>query len=638
MLGCLMGTPPLLAQLELQMPLEAPRQAPAIRAATAPVRLPFFDDFSYESPSPLAAYWQTGRDVRVTHHVATNAPTIGVATLDAARANGALHVTQPAETFAADTLTSAPIELTPDIDSTVYLSFRFQPGGLGAPPLEGDTLFLDFWAPQSGQWHRAWSAVYRGKTQTVTQTHYSIDGEQYVETQRVTKPTEHFYRAHVAVRGAQFVRPGFQFRFRNLATVSASNVAKGTAGNASHWHLDLVYLDENRHYDDTLMADVGCLTYPKMPFEPYSAIPFEAFSHYLEQRPPYTVDSLAFSYTNFDNRVYNVKRDFLIEDLTGVQPPLRFTAGSENTRPLDTVVCQRSYTLPWEQLAGREVHLRFSAILTTDTSARRAPFRWNDTIRSVLHFTDEYAYDNGAPDVGYGVVGVGAEKAAVAIRFAPVAPTAIKGIRIWFNHILGAEERKNIYLCIWTDKGGRPGTLLYQERVTPPKNQDELGMFHYFELEHAVEFHEPLFVGWRQTSPDMLNVGLDKQRRNLPAMFYQTTGGWLASEIGGVPLLRVVCDGNGSSQGPGIETPVERADEPSYEVTPIPNPATHWLIVESNSPTGTFALYSITGQLVARGLPLNQAVDVSHLPRGLYIIRVAIAGGQAGISRKLVLQ
>src|SRR5690554_1227894 len=72
--------------------------------------LPFFDDFAYPYTYPNPNNW-IDADAYINTAFGKNAPTIGVATLDALQSNGSLHENASTSQFTADYLSSQPINL-----------------------------------------------------------------------------------------------------------------------------------------------------------------------------------------------------------------------------------------------------------------------------------------------------------------------------------------------------------------------------------------------------------------------------------------------------------------------------------------------------------------------------------------------
>ena len=151
-----------------------------------------------------------------------------------------------------DILESKPIYLKTDPDggadynplndTAIWLSFFYQPQGLGDAPEPGDSLILQLYSPITNKWSTKWK----------------MEGG----------PIQPFKFASVNIRSSIYFQDGFKFRFLNYASVS---------GNFDHWNIDYVRLDENRSVNDTTMDDVGLLDPGKSLIVDYSQMPW---SHY----------------------------------------------------------------------------------------------------------------------------------------------------------------------------------------------------------------------------------------------------------------------------------------------------------------------------------------------------------------------
>jgi hypothetical protein len=150
-------------------------------------------------------------------------PTIGVATLDAIDATGALYSVAGPYQFEADYLTSQPIRLdsvfTPVQraifkSDSVYLSFYYQPQGRGSMPAKKDSLVLEFHSPINLTRSRAYPILQSLRT-----------GLYMVKCRRRSVDTfalqnGHYFRQVLipVTDSAIYFKKGFQFRFRNYAS------------------------------------------------------------------------------------------------------------------------------------------------------------------------------------------------------------------------------------------------------------------------------------------------------------------------------------------------------------------------------------------------------------------------------------
>ncbi|RLD52198.1 MAG: hypothetical protein DRI94_03865, partial [Bacteroidetes bacterium] len=194
-------------------------------ASKDPLELPFWDDFSDSNMFPNSNLWQD-QTAYINNTLAINPPSIGVATMDAVDSQGKIYETADYNTeFIADSLTSQPINLNYPGNTTIFLSFFYQPQGIGDAPELNDSLFLEFYAPDDGQWNKVWSVA--------------------------GSDNKDFTFVILAVNEAKYLKNNFQFRFRNYASFGTS-VYPSLATNCDFWHIDYVYLNKDRTINDTV--------------------------------------------------------------------------------------------------------------------------------------------------------------------------------------------------------------------------------------------------------------------------------------------------------------------------------------------------------------------------------------------------
>jgi len=118
------------------------------------LELPFFDDFSINTGNPDGELW-TDSYVFINNNYSDNPVSIGVATLDAINNAGMLNG-ETETPFPSDYLTSMPINLYYPGRNDIYLSFFYQPQGLGDEPEEWDSLIVEFYSPTGNEWRKVW--------------------------------------------------------------------------------------------------------------------------------------------------------------------------------------------------------------------------------------------------------------------------------------------------------------------------------------------------------------------------------------------------------------------------------------------------------------------------------------------------
>jgi hypothetical protein len=233
-------------QLQAQEVLTPLGYNPAYKNATPPlmqknnskggngaIKLPFIDDFSRMGIYPYTDHWEDQRYVFINRTYAVNPPSLGVATFDAMNDTGGVY--SHATTFPSpcDTLTSLDIrldssfvlhqELSPA--DSVYLSFYIQPQGIGDDPQHGDSIVLQFYAPDADEWHTVWH--HEGMPLDTFKAKYGTD----------------FLQVMVAITDTIYFKPNFKFRFFNYASIPGNNIPSWRSGVYDHWNLDYVYLN-----------------------------------------------------------------------------------------------------------------------------------------------------------------------------------------------------------------------------------------------------------------------------------------------------------------------------------------------------------------------------------------------------------
>ncbi|MFB6305400.1 MAG: hypothetical protein ABEH43_00145, partial [Flavobacteriales bacterium] len=168
------------------------------------------------------ALWQD-EQAFINSQYPVDPPTVGVATLDGIDENG--YPYDFSDQFAhglADALTSKPIKLDLVPSDSIYLSFFYQPEGIGNDPQPEDSLLVEFYAPKQDEWNHIWSV--KGD---------SLRG---------------FNEVMIPIEDTAYLHSGFKFRFRNYSTLS---------GNFDHWHIDYVKLDKSRSCCSSEFDDVA---------------------------------------------------------------------------------------------------------------------------------------------------------------------------------------------------------------------------------------------------------------------------------------------------------------------------------------------------------------------------------------------
>lgn len=565
--------------------------------------LPFFDDFSQNIPGyPDQTRWADSL-AYINNSYPVNPPSVGVATLDAVDATGTLYSQASSSPFLADALTSQPIQLSYSPSDSIYLSFFYQPQGLGDMPEPKDSLTLDFFAPLSETWHRIWA----------------VPGDSLRAFRPVILP----------VNDTIYLHDGFRFRFRNYASLSDYTADPGKIDNDDHWHIDYVYLDKNRKMADTIPDDVAFSTLPKSILKSYESIPW---SHYQIASNREITPTDTFTYQNLYSIVRKVDRHFSIEGLN-LSYSYLFDPTSENVPAFS----EQKYVADIDKIpytAADSADFLIRCWLTTDTVSARKMYRANDTVSYIQKFSNYYAYDDGTAEYGYGLSGQGAQGAELAYRFVLFQQDTLRAVKMYFNRSLDDVNQVDFDLAVWNNANGKPGDIIYQQSnssITP--YFDNLNQFHTYLLDTPVALPDTFYVGWIQNYITFLNVGFDINRVHNDQIFFNISGSWEKSRFKGSLMIRPVV---GKALSTGIKnTTVSAGSE--WQV--FPNPAS--TIVHFGW-TGDIPLQvrrimliRLDGSTVWQDTQLPDELDVSSLQKGIYLLVMTTA--QQTYTRKLVI-
>lgn len=569
-----------------------PQTRPASKRSSDTLQLPFFDDFAYKSIYPKPDLWFDAQ-VYINDHMQKNAISYGVATFDGLNQFGRPYVTSPPNAYTtADTLTSKYIDLSsfPQTDTTLYLSFFYQPMGLGDWPNEDDSLILEF--KKLDTWVPVWA------------------------TGGFTSPPANptFRLVMVPVNDPFYFVADFQFRFRNLAT----------AGNNDHWHIDYVYLNANRSAIDTVMRDISVIGLPSRILKNYTSMPWNQFvDNYQEETDSSFVIAFRNNYAidqnmEFSFDAYEIYSNTPIDDTTLTLSP--FTPYSYFT--------QTYLTTSWfpQTINTDSVLIRVRQYITTiptDLSKE------NDTSYLDIPFYNYLAYDDGTAEKAYGIEGPGLKKFAYAFHLNK--PDTLRGILFHFTHITRDASNVLFTLFVWNDINfttGREDTL-YKQDFLQPSFSNEINGFVAYLLDTPLYLEAGTFyVGWQQIDNINIQVGLDVNNSARSKMHVYANGSWWASSVNAAPMIRPVL-------GKAVNWAhysAARKEMPPAEYHIFPNPADNHLYIVTNTQSpqvNHIEIYDINGRRV-RTVWVSTAVtlvDVSGLLPGTYLVRVSDMSG-----------
>ena len=603
---------------EVLLPLQAGPEdcRPAVKGATQPLALPFFDDFAAPVAFPSQERWLTGGGATLTPGAGLLPPTVGVATLDAIDARGRLYEGALSGRFPADTLCSKSIALEGlTVADSVVMSFYYLPGGgkgdlwrrIGDTPEPQDSLMLDFYRASDSVWVTVWA---RGGIDLDSLVAHTGKEWQYVA---------------ITIKDTAFLHDDFAFRFRNLCSLTEST-KPGMAGNCDYWHLDYVMVDRSRtSVGAPEFHDVAFVTPAPSMLAHYRAMPARQY------RRSEMADTLAMTITNLFDSPLATHYGYAVLDAAG-DTVGRYDGGYENTPtylPNGSYQTAAAHARPTVGYAFPEsdVATEYTIVHVVREGVAGDDFRENDTVRFRQVLGNYYAYDDGTAENGYGLTST-ASRVYLANRFDLNVEDTLTAVDFYFNRTAdGDNETVPFNITVWSNDNGKPGTVLYRDRTSRHPLFGGLNEFKRYRLESPVVVSGSVFVGFEQGNNHFINLGFDRSFDASEHIYYLTGTAWQQSILSGALMMRPCF---GASAMVGIEE--RRMEEGAW--TLFPNPASEWLKVEGMPEGSTIELYDAMGRRCMT--TTDTRFVVCGLPNGVYILRGRTPEGMVSIKKLII--
>ena len=663
------------------------------------MQLPFFDDFSTSNIYPNQELWD-GRSTYVNKYFPLMSTNIGVATLDAINSSGRVYSTATVAPFVADTLMTqdirldsifSPVERRLSPADSVYLSFYYQPQGVGFYPELQDSLILEFshytgdtifshidsitvnveiyigpgdtihpldvlWPPGSmGCNPDISTVVYEIITfgDSVTIACDSVFIPEIVwnkiwyseglslEDFRVEfhlEDNRDMIQIMVPILDTAYFNNRFRFRFRNYASLSNQNYPNTWQSNDDTWNIDYVYLNYNRSEADTTYRALSFSQSAPSFLKNYQVMPYR---QYRSSPTNNTSTNLQMYITNLDNIEHNTKYSYHVKQVAG-DFGYDYFGGSCNLKPFYEVGfqicdgCGAAHACP-------PVVSVFSLDFDMDTTSYIIKHYISDSsdqnsiVDSVIYhqgFYNYFAYDDGTPEMGWGVDGY--ESAQVAYKFTLNVSDTLWGVQMYFNRTLDDVNESFFDLLVWSDNNGSPGEIIHRLENQKVKWEDGLYHFYPYMLDEPILLAGTFYVGWERRGQNMLNIGFDANNdvRNKIFWFDVIDQVWKNATHAGALLVRPIVGAN------MILSTEELVDESRiHKITLYPNPAsTHFSILHKelkNSLDADLKIFNIFGVEIHSQKGINSNIDISHFSGGIYIVRV-VSENRQYISKLLI--
>lgn len=583
------------------------------RAAGDTLKLPFFDDFSYSSLYPDPKLWLDNK-VYINSHFPVSPPSYGVATFDNLDSSGKPYFPLSGNTNGpGDSLTSKPINLKNYISGvntinysvadSVYLSFFYQPQGLGDVSDGTDSLVLKFKDTVEN-----WITIWKTSGSKI-------------------KP---FKQILVGIKNVRYLFNGFQFTFISYS--------KNT-GNMNQWHLDYVRMKSGRSAKDTAVADIAINAVPYGPLRWYESMPYNHFKADVSYNQ---LDSTTAYMRNNNVATANVNYAFQAKDqLNQILLNIPSTSSARNVTGLSDS-SEKFIEFPMNALTGNKptVTMKYSVIAnsasTDNLQNNYGGNNANNDYTKTLAFRNFFAYDDGSAEGGYGLdyASIPTGPGYAATKFQSFLPDTLRGISVYFNRSVSDVSSKSFNLMAWKTISEPPANnmdndvILKSVSITFPTYLDTLNGFVDYIFDTAVALPQGQFyIGWKQNTAYILNVGYDnnyqyqnkKDYRN-PNLFFNMLGYWekVAASITGVPMMRPIVGERVKTNIPGKAGRIGMEQAKLY---PNPSNGSNNLTIESPKPVIQVLVIDLTGRELIRldGNDIRN-IDISLLSSGWYTV------------------
>jgi hypothetical protein len=579
----------LVFDIEKNRQFELEKRRPAVERGGGALPLPFFDDFSRYSllttdPNVPLSYRRWEDDyARINNTFAMSPVSIGVATLEGLDRTGYPYDfdDQYAE-GPADTLTSVTIDLGGYTEfDNIYLVFHYQGGGFGNAPEGEDSLYLDFYSPfGQGEWFQRWS----------------IGGSAMTNFERVFIP----------ITEPEYLLNGFQFRFRNHATIS---------GNYDMWHLDYIVLDQQIN-PETFDYDEVAMQYPvQRLLNTFTAMPW---THYQSNPDSFMADNFLFYQHNAGPNAENIASGWNItyDGVTTDFPGQTFNVSGNARQELTTTGNLNAFA--FDPTVTDTCAIFDFCVYHNPTDA----YPQNDTTCFRQEFTDYYAYDDGSAERAFAVQAAGG---MLALRFQSAITDTIIGIRVHWTPYGNDPTNSPFLLRLWDDAGGLPGAEIVENFTfhNPEYYQEGYDLFTFYPFDAPTEVSGTFYVGWVQSDAVLYNVGNDKNiDNNTGKLFIKLpNSNWQQSGITGSVMIRPVFKSN--------KTPILSVDENVIANTSIyPNPARDMVVLEGLDASKEYhiQIFDMSGKLVLTERTFGGSQNelrIENLESGYYILNIS---------------
>lgn len=581
-----------------------------LRSRTDVVSLPFFDDFTESEVFPDASKWQNN-SVLINSGFPSYPTNYNAATFDILDATGKVYSHASSSPFVADSLISKPISLKDVLPTdSVYFSFYYQPQGNGDAPETNDSLVLMFGYVDDSitTWNHVWSSA-----------GMSLDSF------LIENDNQYFKQILIPITKEEYFGKELVVLFYNYASIP-STMYPNDRSNVDNWNIDFIRLDKNRSCYD--------VSYPLVTFSEkspsllrrYRSMPYR---QYVSNPTASIATEYQMFITNLDSVSRNAQYTFHVENLNSdwsfdyssqwcdvvpyVENGFQDNQGDNATQSNPKL---KNFLFDMNEKVDTASYFITHIINVKDDDSDVK----GDTLYGRQDFCNYYAYDDGTPERGYGVV---PGESFFASQFSISMSDTLCGVYLLFNRTYNDANYDFFDIIVWNNDNGKPGNEIYRLKNQRPEWDDEqIYKFAYYPFDKVLKVNGTIYVGIMQQSKESINIGFDTSKDNSQYNFYNVGYGWENSAMQGSLMIRPALGGD-------FALPEENKVEQKTRLGLYPNPSKNEINISELSADvcKEIMIFDMTGRMMKL---FNNDVkfDVSDLPNGLYMIRVVTEEGR----------
>ena len=588
--------------------------------------LPFFDDFTKLGVYPDASKWQS-KQVFVNSGFPKMPVNFRAATFDVVDQFGKVYSRGSSNPFIADSLLSVKIRLDSidnhaiTADDSVYFSFYYQPGGFGDSPERDDSLVLQFGYGYDELVFDTVLQNYVTLRKTAWKQVWATEGMKLEKFLDSLGENQYFKKVMIPITDTCFFKEDFQILFFNYGTLPTT-MYPNDRSNMDEWNIDFVYLDVNRSVENDSYPLVSLTDNAPAFLKRYQSMPYK---HYKDN--PITEINNVFdvNITNLDVNSHEARYTCEVED-NNSSWNYSFTDNSfiinqyENAGVMTRNIEMGDFIYPYNLNIDTTSFTIRHYIEAVDENGNLVS---GDSIVRRQGFYNYFAYDDGTPEMGYGLV---PNDTYFAAQFKVTKLDTLGGVQMLFNRTFNDANFNFFDIVVWRDNNGKPGEIIYTLKDQRPVwNDSAMYAFSNYTFKEIVKVNSTFYVGIRQQYSKTINIGFDSSTDNSQYNFYNAGEGWKNSSFPGSLMIRPVMGKNPYFIG------IDENQEVTNTLTLYPNPATDFVRIEGvdENTCSEISIFDLTGRLVIK-YPYCNELNVSDLQNGIYLLRVT---GDVGVNK-----